>query len=517
MALTSSISYCTDQDVFDLYPIDRFDQKRELTNKWEQDGAKYYYHNSGKVYRLFKNGKDLGVEEDEGQINTPNEWFYNQQLDYVIINQSRIGGGVDPNLEFYEAGVIWEDLIERIRLKASRIIESSLDTSMVREIIKDREGNYPTSIIRATALKTAILLIMAHDPTHVDLASLNDEYRDIISGLSKGTVPLSPRSEARLSRIRADKLRGEKQRSLRISGHRSAGDSKGTIRIVKEGEFEHSVYPVQMRGSYKGSEYELLKVQIGGTLLTGTRDKDQGDLVYSVYGKSSDKLKDTLLVDNEFVSGDFQSLGLGNMAIRWGFSEYENLKHSVRGYTAFAEGSDDARPTRLKSGYNGTIILYDQESITMRGSHYFSFEYAHSLGNLFGDNFPTEYSAGNASFRWYQDGATRFALAILQSDLSLFWIYSSTDAKYRKLYQYYPDGDDIGRKVSYQIVLTEVFEHTSIVYTSNWNASNPNGFPAWNDYKSGPAEYEIELWGSGLAAGISQTQTKTLSRDNLWL
>ena len=61
-----------------------------------------------------------------------------------------------------------------------------------------------------------------------------------------------------------------------MTGHRSSDDNKGQIRIVSEGSVSHEVYPVELSGSYKGNEYELLKVKIGGSLLYST-DGDRKD------------------------------------------------------------------------------------------------------------------------------------------------------------------------------------------------------------------------------------------------
>ena len=102
MALSSTIAYCENQDVFDIYPlIDKFDLKRTLTNKWAGSGT-YRYHNSGSVSNLYKNGVDLGApEEDEGQLNAADKWLYNATSDFIIINESRFLGGSNPNLDIF--------------------------------------------------------------------------------------------------------------------------------------------------------------------------------------------------------------------------------------------------------------------------------------------------------------------------------------------------------------------------------------------------------------------------------
>ena len=306
MALTSAIAYCENQDVFDIYPqIDKFDLKRKLTSKWIGTTL-YKYHNSGKPARLYKNGKELGPpKEDPGQLTAADHWLYNTQYDFIQINETGIVGGTDPNLDIFEIGDDWEDVIERLRKKASRLIESKLGKSIAREILKDREGNYPTSIIYATALKTAILLIMAHDPNHPDLIPLRANYDDIIGRILSGRMVMT--------------------------GHRSDNDSKGTLRYS---EYDaavylstYNVYPVELRGNYGGNTYELLYLYFVG-LVDPTHDSNK-DLIYWVKGKTSTKLVDKLLIDETLINFDYQALGVGNLHIRFSTGEIPKVTGAV--------------------------------------------------------------------------------------------------------------------------------------------------------------------------------------------
>ena len=95
MALSSTIAYCENQDVFDIYPrIDSFDLKRKLQRNWVQAGRKHTLHNSGLVESLFMNGEDLGAaEEDLGQVNVNDEWIYDKTFNKLIIHQDLGTGG----------------------------------------------------------------------------------------------------------------------------------------------------------------------------------------------------------------------------------------------------------------------------------------------------------------------------------------------------------------------------------------------------------------------------------------
>ena len=206
----------------------------------------------------------------------------------------------DPNDAIMEVGEAWGTAITRLRRKASRIIESTLGSTIAREIIKDREGNYSPSIVQATALKTAILFIMAHNPIHGDLEPLKGEYDDIMAKIKSGRIIMT--------------------------GHRSADDSKGIMRGVQEGtllwedteigEYFQDVFPIEMKGSYTGSGYELLYLYMYG-FVDGLGDDGKMELSYWVKGKSSTKLVDKTLIDETVINFDYQYLGLDDLYVRF--------------------------------------------------------------------------------------------------------------------------------------------------------------------------------------------------------
>ena len=285
MAVTSTIEYCTDRDLQDIYPhIAEYDLKRRIYN-WETTGTsnRYRSRNSGLVTILFANGRDLGTgQTSEGAVDTNNEWYLDSAGDTIYY----FNDATSPNDMVMEAGDDWVTIKTRFRRKASRLIESFLDNRLSREIVKDREGNYPEIIVHITALQAVILLLTAHDPTSELIEPFKAELDEHIDGLRKGSIIL-PTS---------------------ISGDAS----KGVIREVSVNAAS-DLRPIELKGSYSGTGYELLKVYI---------DTSEGGIIgtskMSVKGKNSTLLKTDILINSEIITGDFQHLGVGNLYIRWG-------------------------------------------------------------------------------------------------------------------------------------------------------------------------------------------------------
>ena len=92
----------------------------------------------------------------------------------------------------------------------------------------------------------------------------------------------------------------------------SGDSSKGVIREVSVNA-SSDLRPIELRGHYSGSGYELLKLYIdsGENGIIGTSKM-------TVKGKNTNLLKTDTLIDSEVITGDFQHLGVGNLYIRWG-------------------------------------------------------------------------------------------------------------------------------------------------------------------------------------------------------
>ena len=268
MAVTSTITYCTDRDLSDVYTsISEYDLKKRLLGS-----NKYACHNSGLVTQLFKNGEDLGpAQSAHTDLNVEGEWFYNSAEDVLYYYSA-----TNPQNSLVESGDEWETIKTRYRKKASRMVESLLDSRLAREVMKDREGDYPEYVVRATALKAIVLLIRANDPTNELADAFDEEFGMIIEGYKSGAIvlPTNPSGDSRKGMVR------------------EVGTISGGLRIS------------EVSGTYTGNGYDLIKVKITAAGVIGTS-------TFSVWNKDNDKLKNNQIITDEIIDGDYQNIGSG--------------------------------------------------------------------------------------------------------------------------------------------------------------------------------------------------------------
>ena len=238
-------------------------------------GTTAQHHNSGKVVKLFIDGSD-DVQDASSSSDAPS-YVYDSDLDNLIVLSD-----VDITQHIIEAGDDWSTIRQRFRRKASRLIESHLDNRLSREVLKDREGNYPAIIVHATALQTVLLLLKAHDPNNELIAPFQGELNEILEGLKAGTIVLPTGI--------------------------SSDSSKGVIREVSVNS-SSDLRPVELKGNYNQYGYDNIKVVVdsGGIIGTST---------YSVYVKDSDKLKTDQVVTSEKITGDYDIIVSG-LYMRW--------------------------------------------------------------------------------------------------------------------------------------------------------------------------------------------------------
>ena len=278
MAVTSTIEYCTDRDIYDVYPqIKSTDSKTRVFDWVTHSSNLYRADNCGLTTQLFANGQDLGsAEANSGAVTSNGEWFYESTLDAVYYYNS----ATSPNDMVMESGEDATTFTQRYRRNASRYVESRLDSRMASEISLDREGAYPYIIKRTTALVAVGMMLKSDDPMNEVAGAFMEEADEYLAGLKSGDIQL-PTSVT--------------------------GDAPyGVIRDVTY--TAGRVRPIQTRGSYLGT-YDLIKVKIidAGAIGTAT---------YSVWEKSSTDLKATQVVTAETINGDYQQCA-GGLEIRF--------------------------------------------------------------------------------------------------------------------------------------------------------------------------------------------------------
>jgi hypothetical protein len=272
--------YCTHKELKRVYPqIDAFDTKTPIYG-WEvESGDLYVSKNCGLVTQLFADGRDLGAAQgSSGACGSNGKWYYDSDLDEVFYYATSAHG--IPADKLMEAGEEFTAMITQFRTDASRYLDSKLDPNLPREQLKDKSGNFDYMIIRSSALIAAAFLIRATDPTNEIATALMEEAQGNIDALNSGGAALSWQT--------------------------TRDASRGIIRdvIYTDGK----IRPVDTRGMWGGT-FDLIKVKIaaGGVL---------GVATYNVWVKDADNLKQTQVVTEEKINGDYQALA-GGLQIRF--------------------------------------------------------------------------------------------------------------------------------------------------------------------------------------------------------
>ena len=279
--MATAATYCTHRQLKDVFPqLDSFDSKKALYGWKEVTTNKYAAHNSGLTTQLFADGEDLGAAQSaHTDLNVEGEWFYNSAEDITYYYSAS-----DPNDKLMQSGEEFSVLVTRITANASRYLDSKLDPNLPREQLKDKSGNYDYIIVRTTALIAATFLIRSHDPTSEVATALMEDAMGNIDSLNKGSAALS---------------------------WQTTGDSsKGVLRDVNY--TSGKVRPVDLRGRAYGVDYDLIKVTISATTAGAI-----GTAKYNVFIKDGNGLKNTQVVTEEVISGDFQALAYG-LEVRFG-------------------------------------------------------------------------------------------------------------------------------------------------------------------------------------------------------
>ena len=238
------------------------------------------------VYRIFDIDLYDTGDTDPAMVS-PLLYYYDSDLDLaILILDGEATGGANPSDHLLESGEDFSTIITRVAKRASRMIDSKIGYRVTDTQIKDREGNYPDIIVRAASLQSVILLLTSEDPTNPIIEPFKEELNEIVDGINSGTIVI-------------------------LGNQRTMDAAKGIIREVSVNP-SSDLRPVELTGHYTGSAYELLKVYIdsGENGVIGTTRM-------TVTGKSSTALKAETLIDSEIITGDYQSLGISGMKIRW--------------------------------------------------------------------------------------------------------------------------------------------------------------------------------------------------------
>ena len=354
---TNQPTYAESSDVRDIYPnIDKYDLKIKLYN-FVSDNSYYVHYNSGIVNNFFIDGKDqqsgyqvigttkstqvnygsgysataTSIVVDDGtaltddtyikigseillitditsdtltvtrghfgttaatiandsnvykdfQPSSNGDWLYDADNDFLITKQSS-----DPSDNLCESGEDYAGIFTDQLYKASRYLDSYLDPSMPRQAWKNDENKYDYIIVRTTAQICAYFLISAHDPDNEDALRIKEEYEATLDKINEG--------------------------GIKLGFEVSADSSQGILREIYS---SGGLKPVDLRGKYRGSVYDKIRIEIETAGVIGKAK-------YSVWAKGNDKLginKGSQVVTEEIITGEYQALA-GGLQIRFGAS-----------------------------------------------------------------------------------------------------------------------------------------------------------------------------------------------------
>ena len=274
-------TYATESDLRDIYPnIDKYDTKKPIYG-WENPSTNFYKsYNTGLINVLFFDGIEGTAVTDDPNDNY--EFIYSPSNDSVEIF---INTG-SPDDMLIESGEDWETHKTDLLYKASRFLESYLDSSLPKNVWQNDDGEFDYIIVRTTALICAYFLISAHDPDNEDAVKIKEEYEDILDKINQGHI--------------------------KIGFEISADSSQGVIREISA---SGTLKPLDLHGRYYGERYDKLRIEVETAGEIGTAR-------YSVWGYGNDKLginKGQLIVNNEIITGSYDLLAHG-LYVRFGAS-----------------------------------------------------------------------------------------------------------------------------------------------------------------------------------------------------
>jgi hypothetical protein len=319
--MASAPIYCTHKELKRVFPqLDEFDQKVPIYGWTEVSTNKYAAHDSGQVTQLFVDGESLGsAQSAHTDLNVEGEWFYNSTDDVLYYYSAST-----PIDKLMEASELFTAMVTQFRTDASRYIDSRLDPKLPKNQLKDKEGNFDYMIVRTTALYAAAFMVRTKDPTSEIAAALMQEADNNVQLLNEGRAALS---------------------------WQNTGDaSKGVLRDVTY--TDGSVRPVDFRGRAGSVDYDLIKLEIQDAGIIGTA-------TYNVFVKDGNGLKQDKVVDDEKITGDYQSLAYGLQVRFAGNTDAseavatDEWEVEVRGYNEEIDTSDlkGIKMTRTKNKY----------------------------------------------------------------------------------------------------------------------------------------------------------------------
>lgn len=265
--------------------------------------------NDTSVYRIIDESADMGDASEAGSVDALC-FVYDSDLDMCLLTTSGTSN-IDPSDYLVESGEDFATMVTQFRTDASRYLDSRLDPKLPKNMWKNEAGEFDYMIIRTTALYAAAFMVKTKDPGSELATALMTEADNNVQLLNEGRAALS---------------------------YQNTGDaSQGIIRDVQY--TAGYIRPVDLKGRAGRVDYDKIKVKI-------TTSGNFGTCKYSVWVKDSDGLKNNLVIDNQLITGDYQTLAYG-LQVRFGdttdtdsAANNDEWEVEVRGYNEEVDTGD---------------------------------------------------------------------------------------------------------------------------------------------------------------------------------
>lgn len=274
------VSYCTNDDLRRILPtIADYDEKRLLTSWSDHDTNIYKLGSTGEVELLYVNGEELDAAESAlVDLTEEGEWFYDSDADICYYYSDST-----PNGKRMEAGTDWATKETEAIADASDIVRGIVG----KPILPKPNGTYDEVIVLSTAAVAVKILVSPYDyDLVIERTRLYDNtdpsYPDgFLQLINSGDLALH-------NEIHPSYVKGQ------IVSKTLNGSSTGGI--------------VDMMGTATGDDIFKVVISAGGTLTYGSANTT---VKYSVYCKDATGLMTSAVVDNELITGDYQSFAYG--------------------------------------------------------------------------------------------------------------------------------------------------------------------------------------------------------------
>jgi hypothetical protein len=276
---------CTQEDMQSILPsLGEYNRNTVLTTWSIYSGNVYKSPSSGRVDMLYRDGNELTSVVNLAAVDSDGEYFYDSSADVVYLYSS-----ANPSTNHtIESGKDFTDTVTEAKNRASELVRSMVAKPIYKKKGVGYQGEsgreYDEVLILSAAAIAVSLMVRPFDS---ELANeIEEKYNN--EGDPPGILQLV------------------RDGVIKLHHEFSADQSQGLIIPVSiDSATTGSI--VDISGS--PSRTDMLRIQIttGGTLAYGTASP----VKYKVLASDSDGVQTTTIVENEILTGTYDTLGMG--------------------------------------------------------------------------------------------------------------------------------------------------------------------------------------------------------------